>query len=409
MHSVIRHVLLVSFLLGGAAETRAQVDDAEMERQLELVGQMLGLPPVGPDELKREVATLGALDFEKDVPINFMSRDELASYIRELFDDEYSVDFAAREERMLRGFGFLKAGEKLRPLREKVLNENVAGFYDERPGVKKLFAISSGQSLNVMNQMVLSHELRHAIQDQHVVIREKLQVESDFDDRRLAALCLFEGDASLMMQEYLASRAKNRPEVAGMFAALSQNLSGAEVAQQFAGPALQSAPPVVQEQLIVPYFQGPKLAQRIYDRGGFTLLSQSLESPPRSMEQVLHPEKYLETVDEPVAVSLPDAGAEPDFEGRLGELFIRVLLEAGSATAATAETAAAGWGGDAYAVLANGNGSYRLVWRTAWDTERDAQEFERAFRSFVADRFEGEATSLTRDGKTVSYERKSFQ
>ncbi|HXV64967.1 MAG TPA: hypothetical protein VEK15_29990 [Vicinamibacteria bacterium] len=404
-----KSVFAMLTLLAFSATVSAQIDEAEMATALERVGELLGLPPVAPDELKREVAALGQLAFRSEVPINFMSRDQLTQYIRELFEDEYPEEFAAREERMLRGFGFLEAGEDLRSLREKVLNENVAGFYDERPGVKKLFAISSGNALNVMNQLILSHELRHAIQDQHVVIREKLEVESDYDDRRLAALCLFEGDASIMMQEYLSSRAtKNRPEMANLFQIFSQSMTGQEVASMFAGPALRDAPPVVQEQLIAPYFEGPKLASIIFQRGGFEELSRMLHRPPRSMEQVLHPEKYLDDVDEPVEVELPEAmGQTPDFEGRLGELFIRILLR-GSGSGSQADTAAAGWGGDSYAVLRNGGG-YRLVWRTVWDTTSDAREFEAAMREYAVARFGEESTTLRRDGQSVLFERRGFQ
>ncbi|MGH9389300.1 MAG: hypothetical protein ACRD1Z_06765, partial [Vicinamibacteria bacterium] len=207
---------LLSLSLASAAAP--QMSEAEMSEALDRIGELLGLPPVSPDELKRRVADVGKLSFQNDVPVNFMSRDELARYIGDLFDQEYPVDYAEREERMLRGFGFLTEGQGLRAIREKVLGENVAGVYDERPGVKKLFAISSGQSLNLMNQLVLSHELRHAIQDQQVVIREKLQVQSDYDDRRLAALCLLEGDASVLMEQYLSSGAtSNQPEVANLF------------------------------------------------------------------------------------------------------------------------------------------------------------------------------------------------
>jgi hypothetical protein len=138
--------------------------------------------------------------------------------------------------------------------------------------VKKLFAISSGQTLNLMNQLVLSHELRHAIQDQQVVIREKLQVQSDYDDRRLAALCLLEGDASVLMEQYLSSGAtSNQPEVANLFKIFSQSLTGEEIAAMFAaGPSLRAAPPVVQEQPIAPYFDGetspPRSSRRAASR-----------------------------------------------------------------------------------------------------------------------------------------------
>ena len=326
-----------------------QVDDAQIARQLDQLAVMLGLGPVEADELARRVEEIGELSFRTKVPIDFMSREELARYIHELFEEEYPVDYAEREERALRAFGFLDDHEDLREIRERVLNENIAGFYDERPGVKKLFAISSGRTLNLMNQLILSHELRHAVQDQHVVIRDKLRVESDYDDRRLAALCLIEGDASLLMEQYLTSGVtKNAPELANLFQAFSQGLSGPDVAQMFAGPALQTAPAIVQEQLVAPYFQGRNLAVAVHELGGFARLNESLRTPPRSMEQVLHPEKYLDGSDEPIDVTLPEArGRTVDFEGRLGELLIRVLLSEGVASA-TANTAAAGWGGDSY-------------------------------------------------------------
>lgn len=392
-----------------ASPAGSQTGEAEMADALDRLGALLGLPPVSTDELKRRVVAIGGLDFEKNVPVDFMSRDELARYIRDLFEDEYPVETAEREETMLRGFGFLASDQDLRTLREKVLNENVAGFYDERPGVKKLFAISSGRNLNVMNQLILSHELRHALQDQHVVIRDKLEVESDFDDRRLAALCLLEGDASIMMEQYLSSGAtENTPEAANLFKIFSQSLTGEQVAEMFAGPALREAPPVIQEQLVAPYFEGRRFAAAIFEKGGFALLNEKLRRPPRSMEQVLHPEKYLGASDEPVAVSLPEVEGTPVFDGTLGELLIRVLLRSGT-SAERAESAAAGWGGDHYAVVDSGNGSYHLVWRTAWDTESDAEEFASALEDYSRTRFPGEKVLLDRRGRDVLFERPAFR
>ncbi len=401
--------VLLGFLLPASAP--AQMSEAEMSAALDRIGAMLGLPPVSSEELKRRVANVGKLSFKSDVPVNFMSREALAKYIRELFDEEYPADYARREERMLRGFGFLAEGEDLRAIRENVLGENVAGFYDERPGVKKLFAISSGQSLNLMNQLVLSHELRHAIQDQQVVIREKLKVQSDYDDRRLAALCLFEGDASIVMEQYLASGATaNQPEVANLFKIFSQSLTGEEIAAMFAaGPSLRTAPTVVQEQLVAPYFDGRNLAATIFARGGFALLNQKLDRPPRSMEQVLHPEKYLDRVDEPLEVALAEVGStKPDFDGTLGEFLIRVLLRSGpNAGASTA--GASGWGGDRYAVVEGESGWYRLVWRSVWDTETDAREFRDALDAYARARFPGEDNALKLSGREVFFERRRFR
>jgi hypothetical protein len=248
-----------------------------------------------------------------------------------------------------------------------------------------------------------------------VVLREKLQVQSDYDDRRLAALCLLEGDASILMEQYLSSGAtSNQPEVANLFKVFSQGLTGEEIAAMFAaGPSLRVAPPVVQEQLIAPYFEGRNLAAAIFAKGGFALLNQKLERPPRSMEQVLHPEKYLDRVDEPLEAALPEVGqAKPNFEGTLGEFLIRVLLRAGppevEVEAEAAADAAAGWDGDHYAVLENGNGWYRLVWRSVWDSEADAREFRDVLKAYADARF-GEDNSLTLSGQEVFFERPRFR
>ena len=384
-----------------------------MAAALDQLGRLLGLAPVEPAELSQKVEKIGELRFRQTVPIDFMSREELTQYLRELFDEEYPIEFAEREERALRGFGFLEDGQDLRTIREKVLNENIAGFYDERPGVKKLFAISSGRTLGVMNQLILSHELRHALQDQHVVIRDKLIVDSDYDDRRLAALCLFEGDASVLMEQYLTSGVtENMPEMANLFQILDQGLSGADLAEMLGvGPALKTAPDIVQEQLIAPYMQGRALAMAAYKKGGFALLNELMERPPRSMEQVLHPEKYLggsDSLDEPVPVELSETrGAEVDFEGRLGELLIQVLLRGGAARD-EANVAAAGWGGDAFAILRTSEG-FRLVWRSVWDSFEDAREFEAALKTHMDGSIGNTFYELESSGKEVLFVRSSFR
>ena len=384
-----------------------QTSDEEIGQALQMLGEMLGVPDVRPEELKERVEDVGELRFTRSVPIDFMTRDGLATYIRDLFDEEYPPEVAAREERMLRAFGFLNEEDDLRTIREGVLNENIAGFYDERPGVKKLFAVSpvsAGDRLDFMNQLILSHELRHALQDQHVNLRQVLGEGTDFDDRRLAVLSLLEGDATLLMEKYLAT-GLSAGGAQGQALVNMMGMGGGDsraMADMFAGPQLRSAPPVVREQLLVPYLDGRSLAVAVFERGGFRLLNQRLADPPRSMEQVLHPEKYLDRRDEPVVLTVSEAsGADVESEGRLGEFLIRILFQP-VMTAREAEAAAAGWGGDQYALWSE-NGGYRLVWHTTWDSDRDAQEFHRALTHFATLRYGGGAVP-TELGDTWNFE-----
>jgi hypothetical protein len=441
--SVAAQVGVLVMASGYGPATPSQVGEAseeELARAFELLGNMLGFPEVDSDELKRRVEEVGELRFTESVPIDFMSRDELAEYIGQLFQEEYPPSVADNEERMLRAFGFLDAKEDLRAIREQVLNENVAGFYDERPGAKKLFAIStvsSDQSLNLMNQLILSHELRHALQDQHLDLRAMLGEGTDYDDRRLAALSLLEGDATLLMEMYLGSGAAladgsggkgmGQEFLEGLFSLGGVGTDGRGIAEMFAGPELRSAPTVVREQLIVPYLEGKQLAVEIYRRGGFRLLNRSLQDPPSSMEQVLHPEKYLDKRDEPIDVNLIEAVGElVESEGRLGEFFIRVLFE-GKIGRRDAERAAEGWGGDRYALWRDERGNYRLVWRTVWDSEEDGEEFIEILTRYASLQYgqgvtpsaasgeiafegaDGSHTTIRRSGREIVLDRTGFE
>ena len=90
---------------------------------------------------------------------------------------------------------------------------------------------------------------------------------------------------------------------------------------------------------------------------------------------------------------------------------IRVLLRAGppEGEVEAAADAAAGWDGDHYAVLENGSGWSRLIWRSVWDSEADAREFRDVLKAYADARFPGENNSLTFSGREVFFERRQFR
>lgn len=342
-----------------------------------VLGALLGAGEVTPARLQREVEEAGGLRFRRDVPVAFLSPQELSGYLRELFDAEYPPEVALADERLLRAFDLLPEGTDLRAVRARVLEENVAGFYDERPGRRRLYAVSAEQAFTPMNQVVLAHELRHALQDQYEELHDALPGEvSDFDDRRLAWLCLLEGDATLVMERFVRLRL-GAPEASA---------SGTAPALDTAGLLdVPGAPEVVRDHLVQPYVAGAAFARAVWDREGPQGMRAAWARPPESTEQVLHPAKYFER-EAPRAVEPPalPRGSRRVSEGVLGELLLRSLLGKGG------ESAAAGWGGDAWRLADTGRGT-ALAWRSAWDTERDAVEFEERLLARFADRHGGAA------------------
>jgi hypothetical protein len=370
---------LAALILSGGALAQTPPEKGPVQEVTDLVnallGGLLGGAEVTGERLQEEVAEAGGLPFRRAVPVDFLKREELAAYLRELFDAEYTVEQARADERLLRAFDLLPPDTDLRALRARVLEENVAGFYDERPGRRRLYAVSDDRSFSPMNQVVLAHELRHALQDQYAELHSFLDDDvSDFDDRRLAWTSLLEGDATLVMERFVRLR----------LGALGVAVTGETDAAALGAPGLfdvPGAPPVVRDQLVEPYLAGLSFARAIWARGGAEAMRDAWKHPPESTEQVLHPGKYFAR-ERPrrVGPSVPaPSGSRLVSEGVLGELLLRTLVEEGGGPATE------GWGGDSWR-LWDVRGRTALVWRSEWDLAQDAEEFHAALRARLARR-----------------------
>ncbi len=381
---------LAGWLLLAAAGGLATGQEAPADAS-ELLDALLGAlledhAEPSPEALQAQVAEIGGIPFRSAVTLDYLDRPGLERYLGELIDTEYPPDVASADTRALTAFDLLPAGTDLRGLRSRLLLENVVGFYDERPGRKRLFAISSDRSLTPINRIVMVHELRHALQDQYTDVHAALpRSVGDFDDRRLAFLSLLEGDATLVMTRYLEK----------LFPA-----AGALSESALPDPPVTGAPPVLRDQLVRPYVAGLEFAREIERRGGPGALREAWSRPPRSSEQVLHPEKYF-AGEEPLRVSIPwqPRDARLLLEGVLGEVFSGTLLGGdGEATR--------GWGGDLFRCWDVGGGTL-LVWKALWDTPQDESEF----RAALVSRFEashgpslqqGAFRVMTRAGQRVA-------
>jgi hypothetical protein len=123
------------------------------------------------------------------------------------------------------------------------------------------------------------------------------------------------------------------------------------------------------------------------------MVSKAFTKLPQSTEQILHPEKYF-TYEGPVKVTLPN------FMGALGPGWKRIdndvsgewgyylVLDEFLKNAAESKRAAAGWGGDRFAIYEGPQKSGMFLAQvTAWDTVADAQEFFDAYSKRTVKRF----------------------
>jgi hypothetical protein len=302
--------------------------------------------------------------------------------IKKLITDSFAKDnppaIVAANERILKALGLLPPDASLTDLYINLLGSQVAGLYN--PDEKTLYVVSRSGRLGGAEKTTFAHEFTHALQDQNFDLGKLHLEEIGQGDRSFARLALVEGDATLAMSYWQI-----------------QNLSQAELGEMLAAAGgdpstkvLLDMPPILRETLLLPYIQGLSFVQGLQGGGGWDGVNAAFAKPPASTEQILHPDKF-ESGEAPVAVTLPKGlaarlgnGWKVALEDSFGEFQLGVWLRGNTAiNAATANDAAAGWGGDRIALVAGPNGAWGVVLRTAWDSDSDAAAFEEAASPLV--------------------------
>lgn len=323
------------------------------------------------EEIERQVVAIRGLEFKAPVDYQVLSRKQIkqtmAGKLAEVFSEQ---EFKDMTEAMA-AVGLLPAGY---PLREKyidLLGEQVAAFYDQH--AHKLFMYEDASLENAQNRVVLAHELTHALQDQHFGLKSlPLEIKNN-DDRAVAASALVEGEATLVMSEYMLKNMSRQMLKDSVVSSFTQNMK-----------QLETAPRYLREMLVFPYLRGQEFCAVLFGQAGYEGVSKAYAQPPSSTAQILHPQKFL-TREEPVAIEWADLkvnGEAPIADNCVGEMGMRILF-AEWLDAPTGERAAAGWRGDRYLYYAGGQA---LVWKTVWASEKEAQEFFDAEKKLLEQR-----------------------
>lgn len=352
--------------------------------------------------LLRDVEALRGLRRARPVPIERLDPIRFAAAL----DGGAIASGAPRDAGMLGLLAPRAAGAPAVGAQRAILHEQVIGFYDEASGKVLLRGGGAGPGGLAMQRMVLAHEVEHALQHQ-TFGASRLAAIAD-EDARLARLAVLEGDASLVGAAYLAfdEGVPIGRAVARLVEAARAD-SPEDFLQRFAhSPLLAGAPPAVRESLVFPYLGGMGFMAELHRAGGFRLVDRVLSRPPSTTEQILHPAKYLAgELAIPVRAPAAPEGLRVVETGRMGELQTRALLSQ-CLGPAVARAAAAGWGGDAFAVVQASDGAPAVLWSTAWDDEPEAAQFEQALRASAGCWAGGPLPSaVLREGAKVAFVR----
>jgi hypothetical protein len=332
-------------------------------------------------DIMPQVADLRGLAYMREVPVRMVTTADVAKYIERALDEDASPGEWEGSQRILAYLGLIPRGMDLRETLISVYSRQVAGYYDDETGA---FFIVETSGMAGMDDITISHELVHALQDQAFDLSRYDDCIRDNDDMALAVMALAEGDASDIMLRYATdSQPRGMGPVPDYTSFMMLSL----------GPgALPDAPLVIAQNIVFPYTYGTRFVAAVLKEAGPDAVNRAFEDPPVSTEQIMNPDRYL-TRDEPSIIELPDfAGKLPTGWRRVyaepfGQFNLGLYLAAHTGTWEV-EKAVEGWDGDVMAAYAGPlEDDTFVVHCSTWDSPQDAVEYAERYARLIEMRF----------------------
>jgi hypothetical protein len=330
------------------------------------------------DEVLEEVSKLISLPVKSPLKKTVRTREEIREFIlREVHEERDAAKWYA-DQRALESFGLIPHGFDLQKFVVELLTEQVAGLYDPK---NKEFYIADWIPM-FEQRMVMSHELVHALQDQHFDIERWSEAARPNDDAELARHSVLEGAAIVGMLEFMLSAQKlsvrDLPDI-------EQFIRATMVGEADKDSQLGKAPAYIRDSLLFPYLAGTAFSQRLLRNGGsWEKFHEVFAKPPVSTHQILHPDLYLsgevlQSVDMAAAIQAVPAGWKKLDENTLGEYGVHALLKQFLGED-RAQRISPSWAGDTYVIFEQQKSQEPLLlFRVRLGADSDAARFFGAY------------------------------
>ncbi len=329
------------------------------------------------------------LEPTSEISTNYISPEDFRERINNDFNYQYYSETLQAVYVML---DFMTSDQSLYEMFVDVLSRPNAAIYDSQTSAIDAFFDES--SLNSYERVTLAHECVHALQDQHFDLNRLIE-EAGSTDRVLALKALVEGDAVCVEMEY----AMDHYGVTYATDLLDESVLEAE------RESFKDLPLCFSARFDFPYEYGPGFVDNFTD---YKSLNSAYSDPPKSSEQILHPEKYFD----PNLYDLPQELAVPDISGTLGDFWInpftdvlgeymtKLYLETYLSTD-IATQASEGWGGDYLAYFVDQREMDELIiMYSTWDTSADSEEFFNAYLKLIHQKSNGEWIDKSTDSNS---------
>jgi hypothetical protein len=241
--------------------------------------------------VSQAVERLRGLEFKASVEREFLSPEQMQKRVagKSMSKHPRKIRF---ETKVLASLGVVEPGIDIERMIKKYSSTQVSGYY--MPGKKKLVVEKKSGELRAEDEVVVAHELEHALADQNFDFPRLNVPDPERGDELLATRALIEGDATLTMQQY--ALAALDPEEQQKVFALPEG--GAKEAAKI--------PYALEKSFAFPYNEGSLFICDLYLNGGWDAVNEAYRNPPSSTSQILFPDRYRRNV-EPVDPTDPPA------------------------------------------------------------------------------------------------------
>jgi len=369
---MILRVLLVLLLAGVCpAQTAAPALFSEVDGMLQELSRMTGW------KVKRKV------------PSEVLPKEKFAALLEQGVKESERDKGVRATELTLKMFGLAPWSFNLARESADLIGEQAAAYYDVKK--KRLFVLN-GTFLNSSGsgseeRLALAHELAHALADQQYSLDKYISAAKD-DDASTARQAVVEGQASWLSWAYMNLQSSGRAEVPAYLLKRLAESAGATGADF---PVLERTPLYMRESLLFPYDEGMRFQDAVYRTDGSAAFDKVFREPPRSTQQIMHPETYargmIPTHPLPLrleAVLGKEAGEfKRLIDGDVGEFDYSALLRQYTGESAGRE-AAAGWRGGFYQLYGHKKDKYPLLVHVSeWESPAAAQRFFELYRKVL--------------------------
>lgn len=315
-------------------------------------------------ELARFVEAQRGAPFLEPVDVRFLDDAEFETLVLAGLDGISVVIALRTQQQLLQALGLLPLGTDLVELVRASEREGVIGLY--QPSSGELWV--RGTDATPLVRVTIVHELVHAWDDQWFHLES---MDADDADAQFAVSALAEGSARWFEDVY---RDQMSP---------AEIAAAADEAREFwAQYEMPDWPTSVIELSESVYTLGRSFVQRLVSTGGVAALDAAFRRPPRSTEQLMHPDRYLAD-HSPIGVDAPIVAGDVLADGVMGEWALVELFNAQLAPS-DARAAAEGWAGDRYVLTEDGVGGECVTMLIVTDTERDGDELALAAQRWAA-------------------------